>query len=81
MAKPFSEMTPMEQSVNRARMRAGFPADWSEAVGADLGGREGDIVSGAILDHLNRAASANRAAAANEYALAQTLKRLGIDPE
>ncbi len=51
MGKPFSEMTPLEQHVNRRRMRAGFDAGWTEEIGVrDLAGREGDVVSAAILD-------------------------------
>ncbi|WP_287850303.1 hypothetical protein [Acidiphilium sp.] len=44
-------MTPLEQHVNRRRMRAGFDAGWTEEIGVrDLAGREGDVVSAAILD-------------------------------
>lgn len=80
MGKPFSEMTPLEQHVNRHRMRAGFDAGWTEEIGArDLAGREGDVVSAAILDHVNRTMRATDTAHANERALGDTLKRLGLD--
>ena len=80
MGKPFSEMTPLEQHVNRRRMRAGFDAGWTEEIGVrDLAGREGDVVSAAILDHVQRVQRATDSARQNESALNGTLKRLGLD--
>ena len=80
MSKSFSDMTPLERHVNRARQRHGLPLDWTEEKGArDLPEREGKIVSGAILEHVNKTMQETDAAHANERALGQTLKRLGLD--
>lgn len=79
MSKP-TDPTPLEQHVNRARQRHGMEPDWTEAKGArDLPESEGEIVSGAILEHVNKTMQATDAAHANERALGHTLKRLGLD--
>jgi hypothetical protein len=36
LAKPFTEMTDFEKLVNRRRLAAGQPADWTESVDRDL---------------------------------------------
>lgn len=80
MAKPFSEMTPLEAAVNRHRLRHGFDAGWTEDIGVRyLPGREGDVVQAAILDHVNKTMSATNAAHARERHLGDTLRRLGLD--
>lgn len=82
MGKSFSDMTPLEGHVNRARQRQGLSLDWTEEAGVrHLRGREGEVTRAAVMEHVQNATRARQTAAANEKALALTLARLGIKSE
>ncbi len=50
MGKPFSAMTLTERLVNRARLDAGYPADWVEPVVVQDGQRKPDDAAKPMRD-------------------------------